>query len=96
MASFLKQFLDRRADGLKEESELKEAVESGKIYVNKKIEIEEDPNLSDDEFWDISNQFNKQIKNSNKTPVEILQKILENYSPLKIQQFADKFKELNS
>ncbi len=51
--------------------------------------------LSDEEFWDISNAFNHQVKIS-KEPIEIiLQKILENYTPLKIQQFAKRYEELN-
>jgi len=56
---------------------------------------EEDVNLSDEEFWDISNTFNHQVRKSNE-PIEIiLQRILENYTPLKIQQFAKRFEELN-
>ncbi len=57
---------------------------------------EENLDLTDDEFWDISNSFNKQLKISKSQPEEILQKILESYSPLKIKQFAQRYKELNS
>ncbi len=59
-------------------------------------EIEETPNLTDDEFWDISNQFNLEVRKSNEDHSIILQAILENYTPLKIQQFGERYKELNS
>ncbi len=109
--SSIKNFLDKRAKGIAKEDALKKGIkdtpkktisktvispELGFKVIKEEVEIEtENKNLSDDEFWDITNTFNKEIKVSN-LPVEIiLQKILENYTPLKIQQFAKRYEELN-
>ena len=67
-------------------------------YVEEKTEAheEDNPNLSDHEFWTISNRFLVDSrKNSDQSPVAILQKILEGYTPLKIKQFAVRYEELN-
>mgnify|MGYP003625831216 CR=1 FL=1 len=86
--SGLKKFLNRREKGITE----KKDSEDEKIE-----EIEEiDVNLSDDEFWAITNQFLLESKNSDSNQVEILQTILGAYTPLKIEQFAERYKALNS
>lgn len=82
--SELKNFLNRRAEGKAKEKNEKEGI----------IE-EENPNLTDDEFWEISNQFLKDSKISNEEPSIVLQRILEQYSVLKINQFAERYKNLN-
>jgi len=87
--SKLKNFLDRRAAGIAKEKAQKE----GKEISEEEKQV--DPNLSDDEFWAISNQFMKDSKNTNLSPVEVLQSILEEYTPLKIRQFAKRYDELN-
>ncbi len=87
--SKLKKFFDRRNEGLARERAEKEDVEF-------KETVEENPNLTDDEFWAISNQFIKESKNSEKNKIEILQTILEQFSPLKIKQFAKRYEELNT
>lgn len=70
--------------------------EKGIIETQKEIEEKpEDPNLSDEEFWDISNEFNKKMRISKDNPVEVMQKILERYTPLKINQFAERYEKLN-
>jgi len=67
-----------------------------RTYEEEVEEIEEEnPNLTDEEFWDISNQYIKESRNSDRSQVEILQSILENYTPLKIKQFAQRYKDLN-
>lgn len=111
----LKNFLDKRAEGVAREKAKKEGKEyvkpkpkktetvyevdkeKGIIQHEKEIEeVEENPNLTDDEFWAISNDFMAETKsNKDGNPVEMLQKILEEYTPLKIQQFADRYAELN-
>jgi hypothetical protein len=82
--SELKKFLNRRAEGLAEEKKIKEGI----------VE-EENPNLTDDEFWEILNQFKLESKSNNNDPSDILQRILEQYSVLKINQFAERYKNLN-
>lgn len=82
--SELKKFLNRREEGLAEDRKIKGGI------VEK-----EDPNLTDDEFWGILNQFKTDSKSNAKDPSEILQKILEQYSVLKINQFAERYKNLN-
>lgn len=82
--SELKNFLNRRAEVKAKEKNEKEGI----------VE-EENPNLTDDEFWEISNQFLKDSKTSNEEPSMVLQKILEQYSVLKINQFAERYKNLN-
>ena len=89
--SGLKKFLNRRAENLAKEKNRKSGINTEDI--NEK-DIEE-ADLTDDEFWEISNQFMSERKKSNKSEVEILQNILIKYSPLKIQQFASRFEELN-
>lgn len=59
-------------------------------------EIEESLDLTDDEFWTITNQFVKESKNNEKSAVDILQSIIEGYTPLKIKQFAKRYEELNT
>jgi len=109
--SKLKRFLDRREAGIakgdakNDGAEKKETTTISKTIINPNIgfvvveeEVEKEAislDLTDDEFWDISNTFNLQVKNS-KEPIEILlQRILENYTPLKIKQFAKRYGELN-
>ncbi len=87
--SKLKKFFDRRNEGLARERAEKEGVKF-------KETVEENPNLTDDEFWAISNQYMAESKNSDRDQVEILQTILEQYSPLKIKQFAKRYEELNT
>jgi len=71
--------------------------DKGIIEYEKEVEeLEDNPNLTDDEFWDISNKLNKEIKNSGKDAVEILQEIFKEYTPLKIRQFGKRYSELNS
>lgn len=82
--SELKKFLNRREEGLAEDRKIKEGI----------VE-EENPNLTDDEFWGILNKFKIDSKSNTNDPSEILQKILEQYSVLKINQFADRYKNLN-
>ncbi len=91
--SGLKKFLDRRNKGLVREQKKHEATQ--KNTSNKEDNFDEDPNLTDSEFWDITNQYIAESKNSNKNQVEILQSILEQYSPLKIEQFAKRYQDLN-
>jgi len=91
--SGLKKFLDKRVEGLARE-EAKKNKGNNKETPIKKAPIEENPNLTDDEFWAISNQFISERRNS-ENPVEVLQHILETYTPLKIKQFAKRFEELN-
>ena len=82
--SELKNFLNRRAEEKAKKKNEKEGI----------VE-EENPNLTDDEFWEISNQFLKDSKTSEEEPSMVLQKILEQYSVLKINQFAERYKNLN-
>lgn len=91
--SGLKKFLDRRNEGLAREQKKREATK--KKISNKEDNFDEDPNLTDNEFWDITNQYISESKNSTKNQVEILQNILEQYSPLKIEQFAKRYQDLN-
>ncbi len=92
--SGLKKFLDRRNEGLARERKEKMKVEQ-KDVSNEDVKIEEDPNLTDDEFWEITNQYISESKNSDRNQVEILQSILEQYPPLKIEQFAKRYQDLN-
>ena len=80
----IKNFLDRRAEGL--------AKERG---TNQDIDLEENINLTDDEFWGILKQFKQESRSGKKTPSDILQEILEQYSAVKINQFAERYKKLN-
>ncbi len=82
--SELKNFLNRRAEEKAKEKNEKEGI----------VE-EENPNLTDDEFWGILDQFKKDSKSSTEDPSLILQKILEQYSTLKINQFAKRYTNLN-
>lgn len=82
--SELKNFLNRRAEVKAKEKNEKEGI----------VE-EENPNLTDDEFWEILNQFKLESKSNNNDPSDILQRILEQYSVLKINQFAERYKNLN-
>lgn len=109
--SKLKRFLDRREAGItkkeqaNKEDQGQEMAKVTKTIINPNIgfivveeEVEKEPeslDLSDEEFWDISNSFNKQIKQSADSAESILQKILEQYTPLKIKQFAARYEELN-
>ena len=86
--SGIKKFFDRRNEGLAREKAEKEGVDL-------KQTDEENPNLTDEEFWEISNQFIKESRDSDKNQVVILQAILEQYTPLKIKQFAKRYEELN-
>ncbi len=80
----------------KTETEYQIDKDKGIIKTEKEVEEKiEAPNLTDDEFWTISNKFMKESKQSNQTAVEVLQKILEDYTPLKIKQFAQRYEELN-
>jgi len=88
--SGLKRFLKNREEAIAKEKAMKEET----IQNETKNDIE-DLDLSDDEFWAISNQFMKDIKNSDKSQEEILESILEDYTPKKIRQFAKRFEELN-
>ena len=110
--SGLKKFLDKRAKGLAKEEALKNGEELiptkteyktildhdlGYVIEENEVEIEEESiDLNDDEFWDISNEFNKEMKISKDDPSSVLQKILERYTSLKIEQFAKRYQELNS
>lgn len=104
--SGLKKFLDRRTESIKNDKGIVTKKTETKIVLNNDVgyieyeqevdEVEETQDLTDDEFWDISNQFNLEVRRSKNDPAEILQKILENYSSLKIEQFAKRYKELNS
>lgn len=110
--SGLKRFLDRRAEGIAREKAKKKNIDvpikntETKVHIDKDYgfieteqeieETEQTLNLTDDEFWDISNQFNKEIKNNEEPPSEVLQKILKNYTLLKIEQFGKRYTELNS
>ena len=80
----LKNFLNRRAEGKVKEKNEKEGI----------VE-EENPNLTDDEFWEILEQFKKDSKSNTDAPSLVLQKILEQYSVLKINQFAERYTNLN-
>ena len=86
--SKLKKFLDKRSEGLAKKAGIKDAVS--------KDEITEDDDLTDEEFWEISNTYLRERRNSEEDPVIILQEILRRYSPKKIKQFAKRFEELNS
>jgi len=55
----------------------------------------ESEDLSDEEFWDISNSFMKKIQKSNRSHMDILEEILEDYTSHKIRQFAKRYEELN-
>lgn len=92
--SKLKKFLDRRAEGIAREQQKKNKA-TQKNNLTGDDDLEEDPNLTDDEFWSISKQYISESKNSDKDQVEILQSILEKYSPLKIEQFAKRYYDLN-
>ncbi|HHC80581.1 MAG TPA: hypothetical protein ENK46_11910 [Flavobacteriia bacterium] len=92
--SKLKEFFDRRSEGLLEEKLAKEGTGSKEV-VKRKEPVEENPNLTDEEFWAIANQFIKESRNSGRNQVEILQAILAQYTPLKIEQFAKRYEELN-
>ncbi len=88
--SGLKKFLHNRSKGLAEKrNKIEETVEN-KVSVNN-----DDMNLTDDEFWEISNTFLKESKKSDDDPAHILQNILSHYSPKKIEQFAKRYQELN-
>ncbi len=80
--SELKNFLNRRTEGLAKEK------------ANQEGEMKEDKNLTDDEFWEILKQFKQEIKLGGDSS-EILQEILEQYSVLKINQFAERYNRLN-
>jgi len=82
--SELKNFLNRRAEEKAKEKNEKEGI----------VE-EENPNLTDDEFWEILDQFKKDSKSNTDDPSLVLQKILEQYSVLKINQFAERYTNLN-
>ncbi len=92
--SKLKKFLDRRAEGIAREQQ-KKINATQKNNLTGDDDLEEDPNLTDDEFWTISKQYISESKNSERGQVEILQSILEKYSPLKIEQFAKRYYDLN-
>ncbi len=69
----------------------------GFVMMEREIDAVPDSiDLTDDEFWDISNEFNKMIKISEDSPVLILQSILKKYTPLKIEQFGKRYAELNT
>ena len=80
----LKNFLNRRAETIAKEKNDKEGI------VN-----EENPNLTDEEFWEILEKFKKENKSNTEDPSVVLQKILEQYSVLKINQFAERYTNLN-
>lgn len=82
--SEIKKFLDRRAEGIATEKKAKQGEE-----------IEEDTNLTDDEFWGILKQFQQESRLTKNNPSEVLQHILEQYSVLKINQFAERYANLN-
>lgn len=98
--SGIKNFLDKRAEGIVKEKTIKDGV-SSEDYASAKTEkevddIEESQDLTDEEFWTITNQFMKESKNNEKSAVEVLQSIIEGYTPLKIKQFAKRYEELNT
>ena len=92
--SGLKKFIDRRNEGLAREHE-KKINAAQKNNMPDDDSQEEDPNLTDDEFWTISKQYISESKNSDRGQVEILQSILEQYSSLKIEEFAKRYYDLN-
>jgi len=82
--SEIKKFLDRRAEGIANEKKAKQG-----------DEIEKNNNLTDDEFWGILKQFKQETRSGKKDASEILNEILGQYSVLKINQFAERYKKLN-
>lgn len=80
----IKKFLDRRAEGLSKER-----------GDNQEEDLKEKVNLTDDEFWGILKQFKQESRSGKKDSSEILQEILEQYSVLKINQFAEQYSNLN-
>ncbi len=83
--TLLKKFLNKRAEGL---------AENRKANQGDGIE-EENKDLTDDEFWGILKQFKQESRLGKKDSTEILQEILEQYSVLKINQFAERYANLN-
>lgn len=82
--TILKKFLDQRAEGLAKERNPKQG-----------DEIEENKDLTDDEFWGILKQFKQETRSGKKDASEILQEILEQYPVTKINQFAERYSKLN-
>jgi len=80
----IKNFLDRRAEGL--------AKDRG---ANQDEDLKENVNLTDDEFWGILKQFKQETRTGKKDASEILNLILGQYSVLKVNQFAERYKKLN-
>ena len=83
--TILKKFLERRSEYLTEELRVK-AGENIKEETNE---------LTDDEFWGILKQFKLETRSGKKGPSEILQEILKQYPASKINQFADRYSNLN-
>jgi len=83
--SGLKKFLERRSENLSIENKA----------TNQDTSEDENKDLTDDEFWGILKDFKQESRSGKKTPSAILQEILEQYSVLKINQFADRYEKLN-
>jgi len=80
--SGLKQFLKRRSENLQKE---------------KKVTMD-NPDLTDDEFWAILNEFNRKVPHlpENETPEKLLEELLEPLSVRKIEQFVKQYEKLNT
>ena len=90
MSDFLSEFFRRRSEGLQRQKSNEN---------NKKIDenIQEEKVLSDQDFWDIVNEFNRrgrQAKNEQELK-KIMEEILMNYEDWQIEQFVIRFEELS-
>jgi len=90
MSNFLSEFFRRRSEGLQRQKE--------KENKEKHVEnIPEEKVLSDKDFWDIVNEFNRrgrQAKNEQELQ-QIMEEILMNYEDWQIEQFVKRFEELS-
>ncbi len=93
--SLFKDFLDRRGKNLSRQK----ANQTAETQTNKeKIENQSDnKELTDDDFWFILEQYKTKMNEANgaKTPEQILEEILEPYTPEQIMQFAERYERLN-
>ena len=88
MSDFLSEFFRRRSEGLRRQKENKE-----KLVEN----TQEEKVLSDQDFWDIVNEFNRrgrQAKNEQELQ-QIMEEILMNYEEWQIEQFVKRFEDLS-
>jgi hypothetical protein len=92
--SLLKKFLERRGNALA--GERPEIRKADKITGRKQDAGRQNKDLSDDDFWAILRQYKEQMtENPGKSPEEILEAVLEPYTPEQIIQFAERYEKLN-